>query len=88
MQCVLCNKPIEQYDARLHEFRVDAQRSVAVCQHCIDRFLNWQHLTYTKLFPTKSMKRAAEWRQGHQDLKQLVHAPDRVVERCCKRHPE
>ncbi|VVB78965.1 Uncharacterised protein [uncultured archaeon] len=57
MDCTLCKKPIEKYDANFNHFVIDESCSADICQSCIDKFFKWQGSLYAKLFPTTAMKK-------------------------------
>jgi len=60
MDCTLCKKPIEKYDARFNHLKIDESVSADICQSCIDKFFIWQGELYAKLFPTTAMKKRFE----------------------------
>ena len=57
MQCKLCEKDIEPYDARFHHLVLDENNAVDICQACIDKFVKWQGKMLAVLFPTKALKK-------------------------------
>ncbi|KYC46437.1 MAG: hypothetical protein AMQ22_02136 [Candidatus Methanofastidiosum methylothiophilum] len=59
MDCALCKKPIEKYNAKLNQLKIDESISVEICSDCIDKFLNWQKTLFATLFPTKAAKKWA-----------------------------
>lgn len=59
MKCLLCDKPIEGYNAKFNQLKIDESHSVDVCLDCIDKFLKWQQSIFATLFPTKTAKKWA-----------------------------
>ena len=59
MDCVLCKKPIEKYNAKINQLKIDESHSVEICSDCIDKFLKWQKSVFATLFPTKAAKKWA-----------------------------
>ncbi|KYC54503.1 MAG: hypothetical protein APG08_00983 [Candidatus Methanofastidiosum methylothiophilum] len=57
MDCILCKKPIEGYNIKFNQLKIDEFHSVAICSDCIDKFLKWQQTMFAVLFPTKSAKK-------------------------------
>ena len=57
MDCALCKKPIDRYNAKLNQLKIDESNSVDICLDCIDKFLKWQQTIFATLFPTKAAKK-------------------------------
>jgi len=38
MDCILCKKPIEGYNIKFNQLKIDEFHSVAICSDCIDKF--------------------------------------------------
>lgn len=57
MNCALCKKSIDNYNAALHRMFIDEARSADVCSDCIAKFTAWQSQQLASLFPTKAMKK-------------------------------
>ncbi len=57
MNCILCKKPIDRYNAKFNQLKIDESHNVDICSDCIDKFLKWQQNIFTTLFPTKAAKK-------------------------------
>jgi hypothetical protein len=55
--CALCKKRISHYNPMLNRMVIDEKDSADICQPCIDKFCKWQGEIYSKLFPTKALKK-------------------------------
>jgi hypothetical protein len=55
--CVLCEKPINNYNAGFNHFKIDESQEVDICLECVDKFSKWQQSILAKLFPTKAAKK-------------------------------
>lgn len=57
MQCLFCQQPIPNFDARIHELALGEGRTVTLCSDCIQKFLKWQQGLFATFFPTKAAKK-------------------------------
>jgi len=57
MDCLLCKKPIKNYNPIFNHMKIDESCSVDICQDCIDKFNKHQGSLSAKLYPTKAMKK-------------------------------
>lgn len=57
MTCVICQREIENYAPKWHNFQVDGKESVSICNNCADKLMKWHAERLATLFPTKAMKR-------------------------------
>jgi hypothetical protein len=60
MNCILCNKPIDNYNDDFNRLKIDDSKSVDLCASCINKFLTWQQNIMLTLFPTKMAKKLAK----------------------------
>lgn len=56
MKCALCEKEIENYDARFNHLELDETHSYNICEKCQEKLIEWQGRKIAKLFPTKTLK--------------------------------
>ena len=57
MNCVLCDKPIDSYNAEFHHLKIDDSKEFDICPGCLDKIIAWQSKIASRLFPTKLLKR-------------------------------
>jgi len=57
MDCILCKKPIRNYQTAFNHLKIDKSCEVDICSNCVDKFLKWQQNIFTNLFPTKAIKK-------------------------------
>ncbi len=57
MKCKLCEKPIHNYKAEFHHFKIDEHHSADICSECIEKFSKWQQSILANLFPPKTAKK-------------------------------
>lgn len=57
MDCILCKKPIEDYNPIFNHLKIDDDHSADICLTCIDKFSKWQFKVLGKLFPSSAMKK-------------------------------
>ncbi|MFC1628558.1 hypothetical protein ACFL3H_05540 [Gemmatimonadota bacterium] len=62
MRCILCDEPIEHYQADFHSLRIDEHRTVDICDECTRKFVTWHGERLADLFPTSAMKK---WHGKH-----------------------
>ena len=61
--CTLCEQPIADYSAALHDLRLSDARTVRICDDCGRKIMTWQGEKVAALFPTRAMKRRQERRR-------------------------
>jgi ribosome-binding protein aMBF1 (putative translation factor) len=59
MKCKLCDEEIKNYDSSFHNVQID-DKSVDICSDCMDAIVKWQGQIYSKLYPTKTLKKRFE----------------------------
>ena len=57
MNCMLCEKPIRNYDAAYNHLEIDETHAADICPECIDKFLKWQQSIFARFFPTSAVKK-------------------------------
>ena len=57
MKCTLCDEEISNYHPEFNHFEIDEKHSIEICKNCLDKLIKWQQKIYTKLFPTKVLKK-------------------------------
>jgi hypothetical protein len=58
--CILCDKPIDNYNPQFNQLKIDDNKSVDICTDCVNKFLKWQQHLMLTLFPTKMAKKMSE----------------------------
>ncbi len=56
MRCRLCEREIENYSAQFNRLEIDEHHAVAICNACVQKFIQWQGKKLAVLFPTRAMK--------------------------------
>ena len=56
MNCALCKKIINKYQAEFNHLIIDESVAADVCSNCVDKFLKWRQDISATLFPTKNAK--------------------------------
>lgn len=57
MECILCEKSIDGYDAAFHHLNIDEHHAVDICPECVDKFVKWHGKQIALLFPTSALKK-------------------------------